>query len=78
MTSMIVHGHGDIWYVHYDLDMYPSNSNNSVDTLAEVLRDLEDVPKFASRQIFPNTHVSPLCNALLEGSNICKLVLLLS
>jgi hypothetical protein len=43
-----------------------------VGSLAKVLQDLEDVPKFSSWQIFPSTHMSPLFDALLEESNVCK------
>jgi hypothetical protein len=73
VTGMIAHGHSDIWYVHYGLDLYPSNSNHTVGSLAKVLQDLEDVPKFASQQIFPSTHASFLFDALLEGGNVVLL-----
>jgi hypothetical protein len=72
VTGMIAHGHGDIQYVHYGLDLYLANSNHTVGSLAKVLRDLEDVPKFVSRQIFPGTHASPLFEALLEGGRMCN------
>jgi hypothetical protein len=70
MTGMIAHGHGDIRYAHYGLDLYPADSNHTVDSIAKVLRDLEDVLKFVSRQIFPDIHASPLFEALLEGGNV--------
>jgi hypothetical protein len=70
MTGMIAHGHIGNQYVHYGVDLYPSDSNHTVDSLAKVLWDLEDVPKFASKQIFPNTNTSLLFNALLEGGNV--------
>jgi hypothetical protein len=66
VTSMIAHGHG----AHYGLDLYPADSNHTVASVAKVLRDLEDVPKFVSRQIFPDSHASPLLEALLEGGNV--------
>jgi hypothetical protein len=72
VTGMIVHGHGDIRYAHYALDLYPANSNHIVGSIAKVLRDLEDVPKFVSREIFLDTHTSPLLYALLEGGEVCK------
>jgi hypothetical protein len=72
VTGMIVHGHGDIRYAHYALDLYPANSNHTVDSIAKVLRDLEDVPKFVSREIFPNSHASPLFDAILEGGEVCS------
>jgi hypothetical protein len=75
VTGMIAHGHGDIQYAHYGLDLYPADSNHIVVSVAKVLRDLEDVPKFVSRQIFPDSHASPLFEALLEGGNVCNSLL---
>jgi hypothetical protein len=72
VTGMIAHGHGDIRYAHYGLDLYPTNSNHIVGLLAKVLRDLEDVPKFVSQEFFSNTHVSPIFYALLEGAGVCS------
>jgi hypothetical protein len=72
VTGMIAHGHGDIRYAHYALDLYPANSNHTVGSIAKVLRDLEDVPKFVSREIFPNSHASPLFDAVLEGGEVCN------
>jgi hypothetical protein len=72
VTSIIAHGHGDIWYAHYGLDLYPTDSNHIVGSVAKVFRDLEHVPKFVSRQIFPDIHALPLFEALLEGRNVCN------
>ena len=72
MIGMIVHGHGDNWYAHFGLDPYLSNSNHTVDSIAKLLRDLEDVPKFVSCHIFSSTCASPLLDAIFEGNNICK------
>jgi hypothetical protein len=41
-------------------------------SIAKVVRDLEDVPKFVSREIFPNSHASPLFDAILEGGEVCN------
>jgi hypothetical protein len=76
VTGMIVHGHDDIQYVHYGLDLHPADSNHTVGSVAKVLQDLEDVPKFVSRQIFPDIHASALFEALLEGGNVCNSSLL--
>jgi hypothetical protein len=75
VTGMIAHGHGDIQYAHYGLDLYPADSNHTVGLAAKILRDLEDVPKFVLSQIFPNIHASPLFEALLEGGNVCNSLL---
>jgi hypothetical protein len=37
VTGMIAHRHGDIWYAHYALDLYPTNSNHTKDSIAKVL-----------------------------------------
>jgi hypothetical protein len=37
MTGMIAHGHIGNQYVHYGVDLYPSDSNHTVDSLAKVL-----------------------------------------
>jgi hypothetical protein len=72
VIGMIAHRHGDIRHAHYGLDLYPADSNHTVGSVAKVLRDLEDVPKFVSRQIFPDIHASALFEALLEGGNVCN------
>jgi hypothetical protein len=48
VIGMIAHGHGDIQYAQCGLDLYSSNLNCTVGSLAKVLQDLEDVPKFSS------------------------------
>ena len=45
---MIAHGHGDVWYAHYGLDIFPSDSNHTVGSIAKLLRDLELPPKHLS------------------------------
>jgi hypothetical protein len=75
VTGMIAHGHGDIRYAHYALDLYPANSNHTVGSIAKVLRDLENVPKFVSREIFPDSHASVLFDAILEGGEVCNSLL---
>lgn len=35
--GMIAHGYGDFWYAHNKLDLYPSNSNHIVGSLAKVI-----------------------------------------
>jgi hypothetical protein len=44
MIGMIAHGHGDLRYAHYGLDIYPSDSNHTVGSIAKLLRDLESPP----------------------------------
>ena len=49
VTEMIVHGHGDVRYVHYSLDIYPSDSNHIVGPIAKLLRDLESPPIYSTQ-----------------------------
>ena len=75
MIGMIVHGHGNIRYAHYGLDLYLADSNHTMGSVAKVLRDLKDVPKVVSRQIFLDIHASPHFEALFEGENVYKSLL---
>ena len=52
VTGMIAHGHGDIRYAHYGLDIFPTDSNHTVGSIAKLLRDLELPPKYSSRSYF--------------------------
>ena len=48
VTEMIAHGHGDVCYAHYGLDIFFSDSNHIVGSIAKLLRDLELPPKHLS------------------------------
>ena len=48
VTRMIAHGHGDIRYAHYGLDIFPMDSNHTVGSIAKLLRDLKLPPKHSS------------------------------
>ena len=52
MIGMIAHGHGDVRYVHYRLDIFPHDSNYTIGSMAKLLHDLEEPPKSSSRQLF--------------------------
>ena len=41
ITGMIAHGHGDVRYAHYGLDIFPTDSNSTVGSIAKLLHDLE-------------------------------------
>ena len=41
VTGMIVHGHEDVKFAHFSLDLYPSDSNHTIGLVAKLLRDLE-------------------------------------
>jgi len=37
VTSMIVHGYGNVHYVHYGLDIFPHDSNYTIGSMAKLL-----------------------------------------
>src|SRR5438270_14010225 len=67
---MIAHGHGDVRYAHYALDIYPKDANHTVGSFAKLLRDLEKPPTSSSRELFEGSRSAPLYSALLEGAEI--------
>ena len=71
VTGMIAHGHGDIRYAHYGLDIFPTDSNHTVESIAKLLRDLELPPKYSSRELFFGSGSAPLFTALLDGAEMC-------
>jgi hypothetical protein len=77
VTRMIAHGHGDVRYAHYGLDIYPSNLNHTVGSIAKLLRELESLPMYSTRQMFVGGGSSPLFQALLTGAAMCEGSLLL-
>jgi hypothetical protein len=72
VTGMIAHGHGDVRYAHYGLDIYPSDSNHTVGFIAKLLRDLESPPLYSSRRLFVGEGSSLLSQALLTGVDMCN------
>jgi hypothetical protein len=72
MTGMIAHGHGDLQYVHYRLDIYPNDSNHIVGSIAKLLRDLESPLVYSTWQLFVGGGSSPLFQALLSGVDMCE------
>ena len=72
MIRMIAHCHGDVRYAHYGLDIYPSDSNHIVGSIAKLLRDLESPLVYSTWQLFARGGSSPLFQALLTGAHMCK------
>ena len=73
VTGMIAHGHGDVRYAHYGLDIFPTDSNHTVGSIARLLCDLESQPKYASHQLLvEGANRSELSKAILSGSEICS------
>jgi hypothetical protein len=72
VTGMIAHGHGNVQYAHYGLDIYPSDSNHTVGSIAKLLRDLESLLVYSTRQLFAEGGSSPLFQALLTRADMCE------
>jgi hypothetical protein len=45
---MIAHGHGDVKFAYYALDLYPADSNHTIGSFARLLRDLDKPPSYSS------------------------------
>jgi hypothetical protein len=75
ITSMLAHGHGDVCYAHYGLDIFAHDSNYTVGSFAKLLRDLERPPKSSSRRLFDGARSSPLFQAVLTGAEMCEAAL---
>ena len=72
VTGMIAHGHGDVQYAYYGLDIYPSDSNHTVGSLAKLLRDLKSPLVYSTWQLFAGSGSSPLFQALLTRADTCE------
>ena len=72
VTGMIVHGHGDVRYAHYGLDIFPHDSNYIIGSMAKLLRDLEDPPKSSSHELFVGSLSTTLFWSILKGAEMCK------
>ena len=77
VTRIIAHRHGDVQYAYYGLDIYPSNLNHIVGSIAKLLKDLESPPMHSIWQMFVGGGSSPLFQALLTGVAMYKGSLLL-
>ena len=75
VTEMIVHGHGDVRYAHYGLDLFPHDSNYIIGFVAKLLQDLELPPKSSSQELFMNSKSTNLFKVVLKGVNICNALL---
>jgi len=45
VTGVIAHGHGDVHYMHYSLDIFPPNLIKTINSIAKLLRDVEELQK---------------------------------
>ena len=71
VIGLIAHGHGDDCYAHYGLDIFHSDSNHNVGSIAKFLRDLELPSKHSSREPLSGSKTTPLYTALLAGAKMC-------
>ena len=72
VIGMIAHGHDDVRYAHYDLDMFAHDSNYTISSVAKLLRDLELPPKSSSRELFIGSGSTNLFKAILKGAKMCE------
>ena len=77
VTRMIAHGHGDYRYAQFGIDIYPHDSNHTVGSIAKLLQDLENPPKYSSWELFEGARSWPLFDVILKGSKIWESSLLL-
>jgi len=52
ITSMIAHGHGDVRYAHYNLDIFFYDLNYMVGLFTKLLHNLELPLKYSSLKLF--------------------------
>ena len=71
IMGMIAHGHAYIRYAYYGLDIFPTDSNHTMRSIAKLLRDLELAPKYSSQELFSGSGSTPLFPALLAGTEMC-------
>jgi hypothetical protein len=72
ITGMLVHGHRDVCYDHYGLDLFSHDSNYTIRSFAKLHQDLEMMPKSSSRQLFDRSRSSSLFEAMLHGAEMSK------
>jgi hypothetical protein len=70
--GMLAHGHGDVRYAYYGLDIFAHDSNYIVGSFAKLLRDLERPPKSTLQRLFDGSRSSPLFEAVLSGAEMCE------
>ena len=76
VTRMIVHGHGVYQYAHFGINICPHDSNHTVGSIAKLLQDFENPPRYSSQELFEGARSWPLFDAILKGSKICESLLL--
>ena len=72
VIGMIAHGHGDVRYAHYSLDIFPHDSNYTIGSMAKLLCDLEKPPKSSSHELFVGFDSTALFCSILKDVEMCK------
>jgi hypothetical protein len=76
ITSILAHGHGNVCYAHYGLDIFAHDSIYTVGSFTKLLQDLERPPMSTSCHLFDGSRSSPLFEAMLNKAEMCESVLL--
>lgn len=71
ITSMRTHGHGDVWYAHYGLDMFAHDVNYTMGLFLKLLWDVEQPPKISLHQLFQGASKTSIYKAILQGFDAC-------
>ena len=71
VTRMIAYGHGNICYAHYGLDIFPSDSNHTIDSISKLHRDLELPPKHSFCELFLGSRTISLFMILPARVEMC-------
>ena len=71
VTEMIAQSHGDVHYAHYGLDIFSTDSNHTMGSIAKLLRDLKLLPKHSLQGLFSRSGSAPLFTALLAVARMC-------
>ena len=71
MIGMIVHGHGDVKFAHFSLDLYPGDCNHTIGLVAKLLRDLEKLSASSLGVLFKNSGSTPLFDVVLKRKEVC-------
>ena len=72
VIGMLAHGHGDVRYTHYGLDLYRHDANYTAGLFAKLLQNLALPPKSPTQVLFQNAQSTPLYEALLHGVEACE------
>jgi hypothetical protein len=68
IVDMLAHGHGDVKYVHYNLDLFVHDSNYIVGSFARLFQDLKMSPRPSSHRLFDGSRLSPIFEAEWRGN----------